>query len=70
MLRPFPALLACLLPFTAIAADQPPPVPFRNQQITGIGREPGVCRRDPSDVVEVGGKHYAYYTEVETAHFA
>jgi len=30
----------------------------------GIGRQPGVCRRDPSDVIEVGGKHYVYYTKV------
>jgi len=57
MPRSLLALLACLLPFPA-PADTPPPVPFRNQQITGIGR------RDPSDVIKVGGNYYVYYTKV------
>jgi hypothetical protein len=31
----------------------------------GLGSEAGVCRRDPSDVVELDGRWYVFYTRVE-----
>ena len=30
----------------------------------GLGPEPGVCRRDPSDVIRVNGTYYVWYTKV------
>jgi hypothetical protein len=33
----------------------------------GLGPEQGVCRRDPSDVVELDGRWYVFYTRVEAA---
>ena len=35
---------------------------FSYDSITGIGHEPGVTRRDPSDVIRVGNSYYVYYT--------
>jgi hypothetical protein len=37
---------------------------FRYSDVTGIGKEIGVCRRDPSDVIRVGDTCYVYYTKV------
>ena len=37
---------------------------FTYQPVTGIGREEGVCRRDPSDVIQVGDAWYVWYTKV------
>jgi len=37
---------------------------FRYAKVTGIGKEEGVCRRDPSDVIKVGDTCYVYYTKV------
>jgi hypothetical protein len=37
---------------------------FTHQPITGIGREKGICRRDPSDVIKVGDAWYVWYTKV------
>ncbi len=37
---------------------------FRYASVTGIGREEGVCRRDPSDVIKVGDTYYVWYTKV------
>ena len=37
---------------------------FRYADVTGIGKEIGVCRRDPSDVIRVGDTCYVYYTKV------
>lgn len=38
---------------------------FTFQTITGIGKEPGITRRDPSDVIRVGDTHFVYYTHVD-----
>lgn len=48
-------------------ADRPPvgyKTSFTYQTAAGIGREKGVCRRDPSDVIRVGGAWYVWYTRV------
>jgi len=37
---------------------------FTYQPVTGIGREEGVCRRDPGDVIKVGDAWYVWYTKV------
>jgi len=39
-------------------------VEFKYDTITGIGHEAGCTRRDPSDVIKVGGTYYVYYTKV------
>ena len=39
-------------------------VTFNYSDARGIGPEPGVCRRDPSDVISVGDTYYLYYTKV------
>ena len=39
-------------------------VEFTYKKLPGIGYEEGVTRRDPSDVIEVNGKYYVYYTKV------
>jgi len=39
-------------------------VSFRYDDVPGIGRQSGVCRRDPSDVVRVDGTYYVWYTKV------
>ena len=38
---------------------------FRYQEARGIGREEGVTRRDPSDIIKVGDTYYVWYTKVE-----
>jgi len=38
---------------------------FTFQTITGIGKQPGVTRRDPSDVIRVGDTYFVYYTHVD-----
>jgi len=37
---------------------------FHYTEITGIGFEPGITRRDPSDVIRVGDTCYVFYTKV------
>lgn len=37
---------------------------FTYTEITGIGKEKDVCRRDPSDVIKVGGTYYIWYSRV------
>jgi hypothetical protein len=36
-------------------------------EVSGIGLEEGVCRRDPSDVIKVGDTWYVWYTKVARA---
>jgi hypothetical protein len=31
---------------------------------TGIGKQPGITRRDPSDIIKVGDEYFVYYTYV------
>ncbi|MFX0101378.1 MAG: family 43 glycosylhydrolase [Candidatus Hodarchaeota archaeon] len=40
-------------------------VKFTYQEISGIGYEPGVCRRDPSCIIKKNGSYYIWYTKVE-----
>ncbi len=42
-------------------------VRFTHANVTGIGHEPGVTRRDPSDIIKVGDTYYIYYTKVVKA---
>jgi hypothetical protein len=39
-------------------------VSFRYSELSGIGRQEGVCRRDPSDVIYSQGKYHVWYTKV------
>ncbi len=39
-------------------------VVYAFDEITGIGFEKGITRRDPSDVIQVDGVFYVYYTKV------
>jgi len=32
---------------------------------TGIGKQPGITRRDPSDIIKVGNEYFVYYTYVD-----
>jgi hypothetical protein len=38
-------------------------VTFSYSPAKGIGKEPGVCRRDPSDVIQVGDTAYVWYSK-------
>ncbi len=40
---------------------------FHFDEVTGIGFEEGVTRRDPSDVIKVGQTYYVYYTKIPDA---
>ena len=40
------------------------PLTFRYQPAAGIGHEKGCTRRDPSDVIEVDGTWYVWYTKI------
>ena len=40
------------------------PLAFRFSAAEGIGHEPGCTRRDPSDVIEVDGTWYVWYTKI------
>ena len=39
-------------------------IEFRYAEISGIGHEKGITRRDPSDIIKVGDTYYVYYTKV------
>jgi beta-xylosidase len=40
---------------------------FKFSEVSGIGYEAGVTRRDPSDVIKVGETYYLYYTKIPDA---
>ncbi|MDR9417296.1 MAG: family 43 glycosylhydrolase, partial [Gracilimonas sp.] len=42
-------------------------IEFSYQEVSGIGFEEGVTRRDPSDVIKVGQTYYVYYTKIPDA---
>lgn len=44
--------------------QQPDSICFNYENITGIGYEKEMTRRDPSDVIKVNGKYYVWYTKV------
>ena len=41
---------------------------FKYSRISGIGKDPGVSRRDPSKVIRVGKTYYVWYTRRKTEH--
>ncbi len=41
---------------------------FKYSRVTGIGKQRGVSRRDPSKVVKVGDTYYVWYTRRQTEH--
>jgi len=41
---------------------------FKYSRISGIGKNPGVSRRDPSKVIRVGDTYYVWFTRRKTAH--
>jgi hypothetical protein len=61
--------LSILFSTSAITAAEPANVlsvtpTFAFSPVTGIGYEPGICRRDPSDVIQVGDTWYVWYSRV------
>jgi predicted GH43/DUF377 family glycosyl hydrolase len=46
------------------ATDESKSITLVTHQANGLGREAGVCRRDPSDVIRVGDKYYVWYSKV------
>ena len=53
----------------AAQADEPAigKVTIKHTEIEGIGAESGVMRRDPSDVINVGGLYYLWYSKGKIA---
>jgi len=39
---------------------------FRYSEVTGIGKEPGISRRDPTTVIKIGDTYYVWYTRRAT----
>jgi len=57
-------LPACLLSFTAVKADKKDaPVSLTRVDLSNIGSQKGVMRRDPSDVIKVGDLFYIWYSK-------
>ncbi len=42
-----------------------PQARFTYEDVVGIGKEDGVCRRDPSDIIKVDDTYYIWYSRVE-----
>ncbi len=49
-------------------ATTPPGLRMAVSQVTGIGPEKGVMRRDPSDIIRVGNLYYVWYTKGNVFH--
>ena len=49
----------------ATYAEKPamPTITVTHSEIEGIGAEPGVMRRDPSDIIKVGDLYYVWYSK-------
>lgn len=56
------ALLLCCATAQELPELQSPE--FRFVPAEGLGLEKGVCRRDPSDVIQAGGIYYVWYTKI------
>ena len=56
---------ASLLAGLAAYADEPafPAVKVTHSTLKGVGVEPGVMRRDPSDVIKVNDLYYIWYSK-------
>lgn len=48
----------------ALSNTELKPVTYTYTELTGIGLEKGITRRDPSDVIKVKDTYYVYYTKV------
>jgi len=46
-----------------VHADPLSTISFTDTELSGIGQEEGVMRRDPSDVIKVGDLYYVWYTK-------
>ncbi|MCB9914014.1 MAG: hypothetical protein H6828_02560 [Planctomycetes bacterium] len=58
-------MLLAALALCAFAQDAPAPrVVIERMPAAGLGLEPGVARRDPSEVLRVGDVHVVFYTHV------
>jgi len=44
--------------------DELPTIVFKYRPAEGLGQEKGVCRRDPSDVINVDGTYFVWYSKV------
>jgi hypothetical protein len=74
MMKQIPCILLLLLCMTSFSKAQNhnleevreayENIGFSYQDVSGIGHEEGVTRRDPSDVIKVGDTYYVYYTKV------
>lgn len=51
-------------PLSSANSIYPDSVWFEYTDLKGIGFEDGVSRRDPSDIIELGGKYYIWYTRI------
>lgn len=58
--------MMCAVSIFGSAQTKSVSVEFSYKDVTGIGHEKGVCRRDPSDVIKVGKKHYVWYTKIHS----
>jgi len=71
MKRHFPAtLLLAGLVCSAPASDEPSAseaVTVKRTELSGIGKEAGVMRRDPSDVIQHEGLYYVWYSKGKIA---
>jgi len=47
-----------------ISSTAIPVAHFQYREVQGIGHEAGTCRRDPSDVIQVDGVSYVWYSKV------
>jgi len=53
-------LLVCLVP----QSPTPPRVEIHTRPVEGLGRQSGVGRLDPSDVLRIGGRHFVFYSKI------
>ena len=69
MARLLTAIVGAALAIAPLAAQPELKAPtFSFSAATGLGQETGVARRDPSDVIQVSGTYYVWYTKVESTH--
>ena len=60
--------LALLAATNLMAEEGPKKVTFSYSEAAGIGKEKGVMRRDPSDIIKVGDLFYVWYTKGKVFH--
>ena len=67
LLTGFLVNLLCSPGFGQSLQDNPFYTEFKFMDVPGIGREKGVTRRDPSDVIKVGSQYFVWYTRTTEA---